>query len=1052
MRHKQGHSIWLTDMGRIVDHDAHGRPVRMLGGYLNIDHLKQTEERLQSAMEEIEDYTRGLNKKIKEGIAALAEARLTSESLYNSNPNVNIVVSDKMEVLDCNPMALKFYGFTSKQDFIDNFLPYISGCIPEYQPGGRKSTGLAERFRRVATNGEITFDTFLNIRGNEIPLNFHMRKIHYRDGSAIAVYQTDLRSLRKAEQDLEKQDRLLRSVNKMASLLISAGPAEFASAINDSLSILGQSADVDRVYVWKNFTKDNELCCTQIHEWSEKAEPQQGNEYTVNIKYSERIPTWEKTFLAGKSVNSVVKNMCRAEREQLEPQEIVSILVLPIFIQNELWGFIGFDDCRNERIFSETEENILKSGGLIIAAAVMKNEMTTRTQDAVAKMEAVLKNYTGIIWSVNREGVITMFNGLYLKKLGVTPDFLEGKNLEIARSKNRHLDIISNVEKTFSEGPQDWISEIDGKMYRSHTVPIYNEKGQATNLVGSTDDITDSIKLQKELEKAAEAARRASAAKSNFLSNMSHEMRTPMNAIIGMTTIGKTATGISRKDYAFEKIEGASNHLLGVINDILDMSKIEANKFDLSYTDFNFAKMLQKVTNVINFRVDEKKQHFSVNIDKEIPRQLIGDDQRLAQVITNLLSNAVKFTPVDGTIRLNTRLIKEEDRACVIQIEVNDNGIGITPEQQTRLFFSFEQAESGTSRKFGGTGLGLAISRHIIEMMGGSIWVESEPDKGSTFAFTVKLERSDMPETELLPHDVNLRNLRVLAVDDEVETLEYFSGIIEQLGTGCDTAQSGKEALKLIRENPEYDFYFIDWKMPGMNGIELSREIKSRSQGKAVVIMISAAEWSEIESEAKSAGIDKFLMKPLFLDDVAKCINEVLDKNYAPEKDRAIKPDCFSGHYVLLAEDVDINREIVLALMAPTGLNIDCAVNGMEAVRMFRENPDKYDAIFMDIQMPEMDGYEATRQIRSLDLPQAGAIPIIAMTANVFKEDIERCISAGMNGHIGKPLSLEEIFKCLSPLQASEPWEERRKEKRRKMDMEKEPERRSLPDRRKEDE
>ena len=378
-----------------------------------------------------------------------------------------------------------------------------------------------------------------------------------------------------------------------------------------------------------------------------------------------------------------------------------------------------------------------------------------------------------------------------------------------------------------------------------------------------------------ELKVAAETANRA---KSNFLANMSHEIRTPMNAIIGMTSIGKTAADAEKMTYSFGKIEEASKHLLGIINDILDMSKIEAGKFELSPHEFNFEKMLQRVVNVITFRTDEKQQKFTVHIDGAIPQNLIGDDQRIAQVVTNLLGNAVKFTPSEGSVTLDAKFCGEEEGLCAVQVKVTDSGIGISPEQQTRLFQSFQQAESNTTRKYGGTGLGLAISKSIVEMMGGEIWVESTLGEGSSFIFTFRAAR----------------------------------------GAG-----------------------------------------------------------EEKRPPVKKADTD--------IDGV------------------------FAGRRILLAEDVEINREIVIALLEPTQLGIDCAENGVEAVNMFRAAPDKYDLIFMDLQMPEMDGYDATRKIRAMDAPKAKNIPIIAMTANVFKEDIESCLAAGMNGHIGKPLDFDEV-------------------------------------------
>ena len=405
--------------------------------------------------------------------------------------------------------------------------------------------------------------------------------------------------------------------------------------------------------------------------------------------------------------------------------------------------------------------------------------------------------------------------------------------------------------------------------------PAEERSGICRGVIVTLNDVTA-------LSRALKQAELASAAKSDFLSNMSHEMRTPMNAIIGMTAIAKSASEPSKKDYCLDRIEGASKHLLGVINDILDMSKIEANKLELSVTVFDFGKMLENVVNVIKYRADEKHQDFAVRIDEDIPRFLTGDDQRIAQVTANLLSNAVKFTPENGAIRLDAFKERDDDGAVIIKVEVSDTGIGISPEQKSRLFRSFEQADSGTSRKFGGTGLGRAISKRIVKMMGGDIWVESELGKGSTFIFTFRAARA-----------------------------------------------------------PEEDY-------PGLS------------------------------PDAPSLPVQE--------------------------------AETYEGRRVLLVDDIDVNREIVIELLTPALLSIDCAENGAEALAMFAASPDKYDMIFMDVHMPEMDGYEATRRIRALDVSEAATVPIIAMTANVFREDIEKCLDAGMNDHIGKPFRIEEVM------------------------------------------
>jgi signal transduction histidine kinase/PleD family two-component response regulator len=830
--------------------------------------------------------------------------------------------------------------------------------------------------------------------------------------------------------ELNRQHALTCEINNAALLLLGSDFEDNFDSMTRGMQMIAKCIEVDRISIWQNLWKDNDerLYYSLVGQWADEKLPKLKAD--TDFVYQEILPNWEKLFKQKLCVNGPVENFGAPEQAQLGAFSVQSLLAMPIYVKDEFWGFISFDDYHSKRVFSQVEVHTLHSWGLLVVGAVQRNEITHGMYRTLSKLEAIINNYKGIIWSVDTAGIVTTFSGQYVTRMGMKPSFFEGKKLELVQKKSKYLDIIDQVEKTFHDGPQDWTSDINDHIFHSATMPIYDTDGDITGVVGSTDEVTDFLKLQRELESALDAAKAASQAKSIFLANMSHEMRTPMNAIIGMGAIGKSAADIERKDHCFSKIADASKHMLGVINDILDMSKIESSKFELSEAEFYFEKMLQRVVNAITFRIDEKQQKFTVNIDKNIPKVLIGDDQRLAQVIRNFLGNAVKFTPEYGSICLDTEFLGEKDGLCSIKITITDTGIGMSPQQQEHLFLSFQQAESSTTRRFGGTGLGLAISKNIVEMMGGKVWVDSELGKGSTFGFTFMARRAEEKKQGLLSPNINLGNLRVLAVDDDLAVLESVKEIMQGLGIfSCDTVSSGEAALRIIAQNGSYDIYLIDWQMPGIDGLTLTAMLKDTAfnTGNEVVIMISSADWSAIEENAKKAGVDKFLSKPLFPTSIENVINECLGLNQRADEGPQPIDGIFRGHRILLVDDVEINREIVLALLEPTQLEIDCAKNGKEAVRMFSEAPEKYEMIFMDIQMPEMDGYEATRLIREIESKidptsftegetrrdMRKHIPIVAMTANVFKDDIEKGVEAGMNSHVGKPLEIDIVLEKL---------------------------------------
>jgi len=676
------------------------------------------------------------NMSAQEQIVKMESTREADERMrimIDVNPHINLLFDDQFRLIDCNPAAITFMQFNTKEEMLAGFADGLIKSIPEYQPDNRRSETLFNKLLVAAREGHIRFKTVVNLNNSSRSLDVEFRRIPYGKSYAIVGFVYDMSSIREREMELiteQKKNEL--QLNKLNAVV-----------------------KATRIGLWDVVIVNNDpVNPGNIFTWSD--------EFRYMLGYSNEID---------------FPNTASSYFDRLHPDDL----------------------------------------------GMAFNAISAHLAD----------------------------------KTGKTPYDVEFR-LQCKSGEYAY--------------------------FRACGESIRDKDGNAIRIAGAVMDITESKKMLLQTEKQRKDAEEASKAKSSFLSNMSHEIRTPLNAIIGMTTIGKLSPVLEKKDNAFTKIEGASKYLLGVINDILDMSKIEANKLELSPVNFEFGHMLQKVVDIVHPRIEERRQKLSVSIGEGMPDTFIGDDQRLSQVIANLLSNAVKFTPDEGSIYIDSRLVSEKNGMCRLEISVLDTGIGITDEHKERLFISFEQADARTSRDFGGTGLGLQISKRIVELMDGDIWVESELGKGSKFIFTVLLKHGTAME-------------RKQGTEDYADTVGSFNN--------------------------------------------------------------------------------------------------------------------FSGKTILLAEDIEINREIVITLLEPTQLTIKSAENGKIAVQMFTESPDLYDLIFMDIQMPKMDGYEATRIIRALDIPKAKTVPIIAMTANVFREDVDRCLEAGMNNHIKKPIDLNDMLGLL---------------------------------------
>ena len=518
-----------------------------------------------------------------------------------------------------------------------------------------------------------------------------------------------------------------------------------------------------------------------------------------------------------------------------------------------------------------------------------------------------------------------------------------------------------------------------------------------------------------ELEKARQAALEANKAKSEFLANMIHDIRTPMNAIVGMTAIA-TAHIDDRKqvENCLRKITLSSKHLLGLINDVLDMSKIESGKLTLTTEQISLKEVVEGIVNIMQPQVKTKKQTFDIHVENIFTENVWCDGIRLNQVLLNLLSNATKYTPEGGSIQLSLSEEKSPKGENYVRIHINvrDNGIGMSPEFLKRIYESYSRADGTRIHKTEGAGLGMAITKYIVDAMEGTIEIQSEPDKGSEFLLTFDFEKADAMEIDMV-----LPAWNMLVVDDDELLCKTAMDALKSIGIKAEWTLSGEKAIELVIEHhkkrEDYQIILLDWKLPGMNGIQAAREIRRNLGDEVPILLISAYDWSEFEAEAREAGISGFISKPLFKSTLYHALCQYMDVGTEHEQTLNQNID-LSGRRILLAEDNELNWEVAKELLSDLGVELDWAEDGRICLDKFQKSPEGYyDIILMDIRMPHMTGYEATQAIRGLAHPDALSIPIIAMSADAFSDDIQHCLQCGMNAHIAKPIDVIELTRLL---------------------------------------
>ena len=569
------------------------------------------------------------------------------------------------------------------------------------------------------------------------------------------------------------------------------------------------------------------------------------------------------------------------------------------------------------------------------------------------------------------------------------------------------------------KGGSKWV-----KLTATFTDQLQNGVPISYTVMIDITDITEQRELQKKLEQqskqlkeALDSAEKANQAKSDFLARMSHDIRTPMNAIIGMTAIAKAHINEQERVLdCMEKIDGSSKLLLSLINEVLDMSKIESGRLILSEDDFNIGELLQDLVIMMQPEIKNKQQTLDIHVKDLKHEYVTGDTQRIKQVLMNILSNAVKYTPEKGQITIDINEKEPKDGTGNYEFLFKDSGRGMKPDFLDKIFLPFERADDNEIRNIQGTGLGMAISHKIIKMMGGDIKVESEYGKGSCFTINMPLHYQEFAPIEKIGTD----GLEILVVDDDETACQSTCNCLQEIGINSDYVCSGSEAINKaqLRHQEKNDYFavIIDLKMPDMNGLEATRQIRKIIGTDIPIIILSAYDIEEYEAEAKAAKANGFITKPLYKSKLLKVLQRFLHEGSRSEPVRQFKlSDAdYSGKRILLVEDNELNREIAVEIIGSTGVSIDTAVNGLDAVNIVSRSPEGfYQMILMDIQMPVMDGYEATRQIRSLKRSDISGMPIIAMTANAFSEDVTNALKAGMNYHLAKPIDISALMSVL---------------------------------------